>query len=47
MKPPTRLRDVTSNLQGEKILASINPEDVAHIMAVLTDLYSDTEMASA
>lgn len=45
MKPATRVMDVTSTLQGEKIGMKIDPLALDRIMSVLTDLYSDPEMA--
>lgn len=45
MRPDTRVRNVTSTLQGEKVGMSIDEGALAHIMSVLTDLYSDPEMA--
>lgn len=45
MKVVDRVLDVTSTLEGEKIGMTIDPNALAHIMSVLTDLYSDPEMA--
>lgn len=45
MKPHTRVLDVTSTIQGEQVKMSIDPSAFAHIMGILTDLYSDPEMA--
>ena len=36
---------VESNVQGEKIAMGIDPAAMAHIMSILTDLYSDPEYA--
>lgn len=45
MKPNATPRSVVSTLQGEKVGMSIDESALAHIMSVLTDLYSDPEMA--
>jgi hypothetical protein len=45
MKPQLRPLDVTSTLSGEKVAMSIDPSSFAHIMGILTDLYSDPELA--
>src|ERR1035437_10098491 len=45
MKPEARVMNVTSTLQGERVGMSIDEGALAHIMSVLTDLYSDPEMA--
>lgn len=45
MKTEARVLDVTTTLEGEKVGMSIDPGALAHIMSVLTDLYSDPEMA--
>lgn len=45
MKVATRVLDVDSTLQGEKVGMTIDTTALAHIMSVLTDLYSDQEMA--
>lgn len=45
MKPATRVIEKTSTLGGESIAMSIDPTAFAHIMSVLTDLYSDPELA--
>ena len=37
--------DVTTTLQGEKVGMTIDQSALAHIMSVLTDLYSDPELA--
>lgn len=45
MKVAERIIDIESNVAGEKIDMSIDPTAFAHIMSVLTDLYSDPEQA--
>ena len=45
MKPDARVLDVTSTLTGDRVGMTIDENSLAHIMAVLTDLYSDPEMA--
>ena len=45
MKVETRVLDVTSTLEGEKVGMSIDQSALSHIMSVLTDLYSDPELA--
>lgn len=45
MIPETRNIEVTGTLQGEKVGMSIKQDALAHIMSVLTDLYSDPELA--
>ena len=45
MIPETRNIEVTSTLQGEKVAMGIQQNALAHIMSVLTDLYSDPELA--
>ena len=45
MKVNPRVLDVTSTLEGEKIGMTIAQDALAHIMSVLTDLYSDPELA--
>jgi len=45
LKVIERVLDVTSNLEGEKIDMSIDQSALHFIMSVLTDLYSDPEMA--
>ena len=45
MKTETRVLDVVSTLEGEKIGMTIHEDALAHIMSVLTDLYSDPELA--
>jgi len=45
MKVAERILDVTSTLDGERVGMSIDEGALAHIMSVLTDLYSDPEMA--
>jgi hypothetical protein len=45
LKPALRVLDVDSTLEGERIGMTIDQGALAHIMSVLTDLYSDPEMA--
>lgn len=45
MKTDTRVRNVVSTLEGEDIGMTIDEHSLAHIMSVLTDLYSDPELA--
>ena len=45
MKVQERVLDVTSTLEGEKVGMSIDTSALSHIMGVLTDLYSDPELA--
>lgn len=45
MKVEERVLDVTTTLQGEKVGMTIDQSALAHIMSVLTDLYSDPELA--
>jgi len=45
MKVEARILDVTSTLEGEKVGMSIDEGALSHIMSVLTDLYSDPELA--
>lgn len=45
MKVATRVLDYKSNMDGEKIAMSIDQSALSHIMGVLTDLYSDPELA--
>jgi hypothetical protein len=45
MKVETKVLDIQSNLPGERIGMSIDEAAMAHIMSVLTNLYSDPEMA--
>jgi hypothetical protein len=45
LKPATRVLDVDSTLTGERVGMTIDEGALAHIMGVLTDLYSDPEMA--
>lgn len=45
MKTAVRTYQHESTLQGERIGMSIDESALAHIMSVLTDLYSDPEMA--
>lgn len=45
MEPEKRVLDVTSTLEGEEIGMTIDEGALAHIMTVLTDLYSNPELA--
>lgn len=45
MKPTERILDVDSTLTGERVGMGIDMSAVSHIMSVLTDLYSDPELA--
>lgn len=45
MRVEERKLDVTTTLEGERVGMSIDQGALAHIMSVLTDLYSDPEMA--
>jgi len=45
MKTDTHTIEVQGDLGGEKIAMSFDANSLAHIMSVLTDLYSDPEMA--
>lgn len=45
MKTETRVMDVTTTLQGEKIAMKLNEDSLAHLMGTFIDLYSDPEMA--
>lgn len=45
MKTPDRILDVDSNLQGERVEMSIDTGAMGHIMSILTELYSDAELA--
>jgi len=45
MKVEARVMDVTTTLEGERVGMSIDEGALAHIMSVLTDLYSDPELA--
>jgi hypothetical protein len=45
MKVDSRVLDVESTLRGENIDMTIDQGALAHIMSVLTDLYSDPELA--
>ena len=45
MKVETRVMDKTSTLTGESVAMRLDPNATAHLMSVLTDLYSDTELA--
>lgn len=45
MKTETRVLDVDSTLQGEKVGMTIDADATAHIMSILTDLYSNPELA--
>lgn len=45
MKPDQTTRRVESTLPGESVAMGIDASALTHIMSVLTDLYSDTELA--
>ena len=45
MKVVERVMDVTTTIEGERIGMTINVDALAHIMSILTDLYSDPQMA--
>lgn len=45
MKVETRVLEYESTLQGEAVGMSIDESALSHIMSVLTDLYSDPELA--
>lgn len=45
MKVAARVLDFQSNMEGERVAMSIDQSALAHIMGVLTDLYSDPELA--
>jgi hypothetical protein len=45
MRPTERVIDVDSTLSGEKIRMGFDESSVQHIIGVLTDLYSDQELA--
>lgn len=45
MRVIDRVLDVTSTLEGERIGMTINEDALAKIMSILTDLYSDPQMA--
>lgn len=45
MKVQDRILDVTSTIEGEKIDLTVDPNSIPHLMKVLTDLYSDPELA--
>lgn len=45
MKVVDRVLDVTGQVSGEKVGMTIDQGALAHIMSVLTDLYSDPELA--
>jgi hypothetical protein len=45
MRPTQRTQTVEGNLDGQVIEMGIDENSLAHIMSVLTDLYSDTELA--
>jgi hypothetical protein len=45
MKAEARVLDVTSTLEGEHVKMDIDPGAMAHIMSILTDLYSDPELS--
>src|SRR6266498_3259199 len=45
MKPDVRIHEIESTLQGEQVDMTIDDDAIDHIMDLLTDLYSDPEMA--
>lgn len=45
MKVETRVLDYESTVRGDRVAMSIDESALSHIMSVLTDLYSDPEMA--
>jgi hypothetical protein len=45
MKAETRVLDYESTVQGDRVAMSIDESALSHIMSVLTDLYSDPELA--
>lgn len=45
MKPDEKVLNVKGNLSGESIGMTIDSSSLAHIMSVLTNLYSDKELA--
>lgn len=45
MKVEERVLEYESNVSGERVAMSIDTSALAHIMSVLTDLYSDPELA--
>lgn len=45
MKTEQRILNVQSTLEGEKVGMTLDPDAAAHIMGILTDLYSDPELA--
>src|SRR5262245_34262870 len=45
MKPTERVLDVDSTLAGENVRMGIDTSALQHIISVLTDLYSDPELA--
>lgn len=45
MKTPTSTITTTGDLGGQKVAMGFHKDSIAHLMAVLTDLYSDPEQA--
>lgn len=45
MRVETRVMERVSTVQGDEIAMSLDENATAHLMSVLTDLYSDTELA--
>lgn len=45
MQNNTLVREVITSFDGEKILMGIDPESMGFVMGILTDLYSDQELA--
>lgn len=45
MIPAEKTRTVESNMTGEDVTMTLDANATAHLMSVLTDLYSDTELA--
>lgn len=46
MKPTERILQVDDQLAGEKVAMSVEQSAMGHIMMILTDLYSDPELAT-
>lgn len=46
MKPTERILQVDDQLQGERVAMSVEQSAMGHIMMILTDLYSDSELAA-
>lgn len=45
MKPDSRVIEVDSTLQGERVAMTLDMTALPHLISVLTDLYSDPELA--